>query len=361
MPERLSATRLIVLYGGRSAEHEVSCVSALHVLRAADPDRYDLVPVGIDREGQWFTGDDALEAVRAVDPPAALTISGTPIEPGDVLGDRARREHTVVFPLLHGPHGEDGTLQGLLEVADVAYVGTGVLGSALAMDKSMARAVVASSGIPQCKWLTFTALDGRDAIAKEVEGAFGYPVFTKPASLGSSVGISKVTSRSGLDDALDVAFSYDERIVIEEGVTAREIEVAVLGNAIDDVSPRASLPGEVVGGGFYDYTGKYLDNTSTLQVPAELSAEATAEVRNLALEAYRLMRCDGLSRVDFFYEEGGRGWLLNEINTMPGFTPVSMYPQMWQATGMSYRDLIDELVRLAVVRHHRRSGFSTSH
>jgi D-alanine-D-alanine ligase len=253
--------------------------------------------------------------------------------------------------------GEDGTVQGLLELAGVPYVGAGVAASAVCMDKGLAKAVLAAAGVPQCRYLARRAheLDDLDALAAEVEAAFGWPAFVKPANLGSSVGVTKVHDAGELAAAVEEALRYDEYIVIEEGIAGREIEVAVLGNE----APRASLPGEIVAGReFYDYEDKYLTDSAELIVPAPLDDDEVAEVQRLALEAYRALRVDGMARVDFFYEEGGRGWLVNELNTIPGFTPISMYPKLWEASGLPYADLVDELVRLAVERHDRRAKFS---
>ncbi|HLM62904.1 MAG TPA: D-alanine--D-alanine ligase family protein [Acidimicrobiales bacterium] len=354
-PDRV---RLVVLFGGQSAEHEVSCVTAAHVLRAADPRRYDLVPVGITPEGTWVQADEAAAALSrgAAELPGRLDARGTAIEPLPAVAPAIADQPVVVLPLLHGTRGEDGTVQGLLELAGVPYVGAGVLSSALCMDKPTAKQVLAVNGLPQVRWVALRD-DELDRAAEAVAAAgLPYPLFVKPANLGSSVGVSKVTEPAGLDEALALAASYDEVVMIEEGVTGREIEVAVLGNR----APRASLPGEIVSSHeFYDYEDKYVDGTCDLIIPAPLGDEGTARVRAMAVEAYRAMRCEGMARVDFFYEPGGRGFLVNELNTIPGFTPYSMYPKMWEATGLSYPDLIDELVRLAVERHERRSRLST--
>jgi D-alanine-D-alanine ligase len=262
----------------------------------------------------------------------------------------------VVLPILHGTRGEDGTVQGLLELAGVPYVGSGVLGSALAMDKVRAKAVTAAHGIPQTRWFGLRDVEAGQAAHRVAAAELTYPLFVKPSNLGSSVGVSRVASPSDLAAAVELAASYDEWIVVEEGVVAREIEVAVLGNA----RPRASLPGEIISTReFYDYEDKYLEGAAEQRIPADLPEEVVAEVQLLACEAFTALGCDGMARVDFFYEEGGRGLLLNEVNTIPGFTPISMYPMMWEASGLPYPDLIDELVRLALERHERRSRFST--
>jgi len=362
MSARPDRVRLVVLFGGQSAEHEVSCTTAAHVLRAVDPDRYEVVPVGITRDGTWVQADDAQVALArgsAALPaplPESLEATGTAVEPSRMVAPAAGDLPVVVLPLLHGPHGEDGTVQGLLELAGAPYVGAGVLSSALAMDKVKAKEILSVHGLPQAAWMAVRDRE-IDRTAESLAAAgFGYPVFVKPANLGSSVGVSKVHDPSELGEALALAAGYDEWIVIEEGVDAREIEVGVLGNA----EPRASVPGEIVPSHeFYDYDDKYIDDACQLLVPAPLDAAATARVRALALDAYRALRCEGMARVDFFYEERGRGFLVNEVNTIPGFTPVSMYPKLWEASGLSYPHLIDELVRLAVERHEHRSRFST--
>jgi D-alanine-D-alanine ligase len=343
---------LIVVFGGQSAEHDVSCTTAAHVLRAADPAKYRITPVGIGRDGQWSLAG-AASAALAQGPdalPGRLDASGDAVEPTlAVAASGAGR--TVVMPLLHGPMGEDGTVQGLLEMANLPYVGTGVLGSAVSMDKAMAKQVAAAHGIPQARYVALRAHEITPGTPARLADELGLPVFVKPANMGSSVGVSKAKTVEAIRDAIDVALSYDEWVVVEEAIVGREIEVAVLGN----LEPRASVPGEIVPGAeFYDYADKYVDDGSQCIIPAPLTAEQTAEVQALALTTFRAMRAEGLSRVDFFFEEDGRGFLLNEINTMPGFTPISMYPKMWMASGLTYSELIDEMVRLALERHTRR-------
>ncbi len=350
--------RLVVLFGGQSAEHEVSCTTAAHVLGAVDPDRYEVVPVGITREGAWVQADDALAALAGgrLALPDRLSATGTSVEPLPTVTPAVGGLPVVVLPLLHGPHGEDGTVQGLLELAGVPYVGSGVLASALCMDKVKAKEILTVHDLPQVPYVALRDIEADRAHDAVAAAGLRFPVFVKPANLGSSVGVSKAHDADELANAVALAATYDEWIVVEEGVDGREIEVAVLGNA----QPRASVPGEVVSSHeFYDYEDKYVDGTCDLLVPAPLDDDATAQVRDLALEAYRVLRCDGLARVDFFFEEAGRGFLVNEVNTIPGFTPVSMYPRLWEASGVPYSDLIDELVRLAVERHEHRSRFST--
>ena len=356
----MSGTRLVVLFGGRSAEHEVSCISARHVLDAVDRNRYDVAPIGITRDGRWL---DAAPAVAAL--PAAATSLPSPddlagaaeVDPGPSV--RATDGFpVVVFPLLHGPMGEDGTIQGLLEVAGVPYVGAGVLASALCMDKGTAKDVLAGTGLPQPRWSCRREQDlGPDGLAALVE-EHGLPLFVKPANMGSSVGVSRAATADELATAVAAALRYDEYVVVEEALARpREIEVAILGNA----EPHASLPGEVVPShDFYDFDDKYLAGTAGLRVPADLDADEVAAVQAVALAAYRALRVDGMARVDLFYEVGGRGFLVNEVNTIPGFTPISMYPRLWEASGLPYASLVDELVRLALDRHRRRSTFATT-
>lgn len=348
---------LIVLFGGESAEHDVSCTTAAHVLRAADPAKYRITPIGISRDGRWAVAGAAQRALEASELPGRLDASGDAIEPSVALtlvaGQLAHEVTgpTVVMPLLHGPLGEDGTVQGMLELANLAYVGAGVLGSAVAMDKAMAKQVAAVNGIPQARYIALRAHEISPGTPAALADELGLPLFVKPANMGSSVGVSKAKTVEAVRDAIEVALSYDEWVVVEEAVNGREIEVAVLGN----LEPRASVPGEIVPGAeFYDYADKYVDDGSQALIPAPLSAEQVAEVQALAIKTFKVLRGDGLSRVDFFFEEGGRGFLLNEMNTMPGFTPISMYPKMWIASGLSYGDLIDELVRLAIDRHSRQ-------
>jgi D-alanine-D-alanine ligase len=363
MPSR-DRVRLVVLFGGQSAEHEVSCTSAYHVLRAVDGDRYELDAVGITRDGDWVRADDAIAALhRGAGELAAARGSdrieavGTAVEPLPAVTPAAADDlPIVVLPLLHGPHGEDGTVQGMLELAGVPFVGSGVLASALCMDKLKCKDVLAVHGVPQVPWIGLRDTEQEHAGARVEESGLRYPLFVKPANLGSSVGVSKVVAPSDLEDAVTLAASYDEWVILEEGSSGREIEVAVLGNA----EPRASLPGEVVPGGeFYDYDDKYVDGAADLVIPADLPVEVIAETQHLAVKAFTTLRCDGMARVDFFYEEGGRGVLLNEVNTIPGFTPISMYPKLWEASGLPYDRLIDRLVALALERHERRSRFST--
>jgi D-alanine-D-alanine ligase len=407
VPEPGGRVRLVVIYGGQSAEHEVSCISAFHVLRAADPARYDRHVVGITTDGRWVDADAAVAAMpegqaslpspdtmipdtmipakaipAAVIPrmvtgqagPGAVTGPARPsafgaARPQAALGGGGEAgavdplaavrstgdETVVVFPLLHGPNGEDGTVQGLLEVAGVPYVGAGVAASATAMDKGLTKAVLAAAGLPQVKALVRREHELDDLTAKTVEAELGWPVFVKPANLGSSIGISRAGDAVELAAAIQLARRYDEWVVIEEAVVAREIEVGVLGTG---AGMRASVPGEIIPSReFYDFEDKYEAGAAMSQIPADLPPDVAGAARRAALEVCRALRIDGMARVDFFYEHPGRGLLVNEVNTIPGFTPISQYPQLWAATGVDYQTLVDELVRLALVRHERRSKF----
>jgi len=346
--------RLVVLYGGQSAEHEVSCVSAAHVLAAIDLSRYEVDPIAITADGRWVRSDATIAALAVGGDalPGSLDTAGTDLVPQVSLTPVRADQQVVVLPILHGPRGEDGTVQGLLELADVAYVGSGVLGSAANMDKAMSKVVAGAAGLPMVRHLAVRDCDVDDYFVDQVAHELGWPVFVKPANMGSSVGVSRADDAAGLRDALALATTFDEWAIVEEAVTAREIEVGVIGNE----APRASVPGEIVPTHeFYDYEDKYHEGAASMVIPADLPADAFDRVRTLAVDAYRALRCDGLARVDFFYEADGRGLLFNEINTMPGFTPYSMFPSLWAATGLSYSELIDELVRLALARHAHRA------
>ena len=334
-------TNLVVLFGGESAEHDVSCVTAAHVIAAANPARYSITAIGIDRDGIW----------HQVDLTAMPASSGrlTPTGPTISLDDIPRR-NTVVLPLLHGPLGEDGTVQGMLEVANLPYVGSGVLSSALCMDKAMAKQVLASAGLPQPHFRVVHEPHFEISEIDEVIASVGLPMFVKPANMGSSVGVRKAKTRDEVLAAVHHAFVFDEWVLCEEAINGREIEVAVLGN----VTPEVSVPGEIVAGAeFYDYADKYVNASAQLTIPAALDADQTRIVRELAARVYSELRCAGMARVDFFFEEKGRGFLCNEVNTIPGFTPISMYPKMWEATGLPYDKLIDRLVELAIDRTSR--------
>jgi D-alanine-D-alanine ligase len=370
--------RVLVCYGGRSAEHDVSCVSAAAVATGLDPGRYEVVPVAITRDGRWLApGAEVVEAARAGGPGAALAVTGEPLGPfgpsggeGDggatgaggfaAAGARVLRlpAADVVFPVLHGPYGEDGTVQGLCALLDLPCVGAGVLGSAVAMDKAVTKRLLAQAGLPVPRWLELRDGDDRDRFCAEVAERLGFPCFVKPANLGSSVGVTKVAGPAGLGEALEVALAHDAWVLAEEAVAGREIEVSVLaaGDAGDaGGEPLVSVPGEIVPADeFYTYADKYLDGAAELRIPAPLGAEDVGAVQALARAAVRACRVEGMARVDCFHEPGGRGFLINELNTIPGFTPISMYPKLWEASGIAYPALLDRLVADALARHEAR-------
>lgn len=360
--------RVAVVFGGRSGEHAISCITAAGVLRAIDRAVYDVVPIGITRTGRWVLASDdpchweltdgVLPQVRADEGPQVVPSleSGvselTVLEPAEV--PRALGAVDVVLPLLHGPFGEDGTLQGLLELADVRYVGSGVLASAVSMDKHYMKLILEAEGLPVGPHFVVTERQWqreRDQVYQDVE-ELGWPVFVKPARAGSSLGISKVKGPADLDAAIEEARRHDPKVVIEAMISGREIECAVLESP-GGRPPATSLPGEIVvvrGHDFYDFDAKYLDESAVdLVCPADLPEEVTHRVRELAARTFEVLGCEGLARVDFFVTDDG-SVIVNEINTMPGFTPVSMYPRMWQQTGLSYPELVDRLVRLALSR-----------
>ena len=354
----MARRRVVVLFGGRSSEHEISCLSARSVIDALEGNDVEVVPIGIARDGRWYVrpGPPALPAETGrmpevvADATALARLAGDDGTPALVLADGSRSAVDVVFPVLHGPRGEDGAIQGLLEVAGVPYVGAGVLGSALGMDKAMQKAVWAAAGLPIVPHEVVTEpewSDDEDGVLGRAEG-LGFPLFTKPASLGSSVGITKVASLEELPAAIATAFRFERKIVIERGIDpVREIECAVLGN--DD--PVASVCGEIVpeGHAFYDYEAKYLDeHGARLVIPAPLEPAVAARIQQLAVGAFTTVACAGMARVDCFLQ-GDEVWL-NEINTIPGFTSISMYPKLWEASGLAYPELVTRLLDLAVER-----------
>ena len=351
-----------MLFGGQSAEHDVSCTTAAHVLAAVDPARYEVEAVGITRDGAVVRAADAMAALAdgARSLPAALEAAGPSTDLTAMVSSPSAATETVVLPLLHGPLGEDGTVQGLLELANVAYAGAGVLGSAVTMDKAMAKTVLDAHGIPQARWLSFRESDvaaDQTLVMKKIGDDLGLPVFVKPANLGSSVGVTKATTEAELAASLQTALRYDELVVVEEAINGREIEISVLGNEELELS----VPGEIVpAADFYDYEDKYMDGAAQLIIPAELPPAVVEQIRSLATASYQALRVEGMARADFLYEEHGRGPLLNELNTIPGFTPISMYPKLWEASGLGYSELIDRLVDLARERHDRRSSKRTT-
>jgi D-alanine-D-alanine ligase len=365
--------RVLLLFGGRSAEHDVSRVTAVAVAKALDPARYEVIPVAITTDGRWLFAEQAQRMIEQ-DPkalPAALPVEGDPVsELGDLVARgeqdepdevavRSALAADVVVPLLHGPYGEDGTVQGLLELAGLPYVGSGVVGSAVGMDKVMMKRAFAACGLPIARYASFRDGHDRVAFAAQVETELDYPCFVKPANLGSSVGVSKAGDRAGFDAALDLALRFDEWAIVEEAIDGREIEVAVLG----DDPPDVSVPGEVVPGDeFYSYADKYERDDAQLLIPAPLTPEQRDEVRTLGARAFEACRTEAMARVDFFLEEQGaggapgRGFLVNEINTIPGFVAgVSQYPRLWEESGVSYPELLDRLIELAFARHEKRT------
>lgn len=357
--------RVAVLFGGRSGEHDVSLMSARSVLSVLDPERYEVTQIGITLDGEWFTGENAIESfeqgngknlnrvVLPGDPSHATAYEWKATEHGEVLHKLA--DIDVFFPVLHGPFGEDGTIQGLFEMADVAYVGAGVAGSSVGMDKGIFKDVMRANGIPIVDSILVLRAEienEMDAVIAKAEAMGTYPLFTKPANLGSSVGISKCNSRSDLAEGLMDAARFDRRILIESGVKdVREVEVSVLGNE----NPEASVCGEILPSReFYSYESKYIDGTSGLLIPSPLPEEVSAKIREYAIRAYKAIDCAGMARADFFVEKETNRIFLNELNTLPGFTSISMYPKLWQASGLAYPQLVDRLIELALERKAQR-------
>ncbi len=366
--------RVGIVFGGRSGEHEVSLASAASVMANLDGEKFEAVPIGITREGSWLLGTHPQQLLAAEQHPGseealagttAVTLTGDPrlrrlipVQEGEQLGSQGAVD--VIFPVLHGTYGEDGALQGLLEMANVPYVGCGVLGSALGMDKEKMKMLFASVGLPIVDYLVYRRNEWeRDpqAIIAAIEQRLGYPTFVKPVNLGSSVGVSKAHDREELVQAINVAAEYDRKIIIERGIDCRELECGVLGND----EPVASVVGEVVSSNeFYDYRAKYLDGKSQVVIPADVPQTTAEEVRRQSVQAFAALDLSGLARVDFFLERGTGQVYLNEVNTMPGFTAISMYPKLWQASGLPYQQLIDRLIELAIERHEDRQRNRTS-
>jgi D-alanine-D-alanine ligase len=362
--------RIGVIFGGRSGEHEVSQQSARSVMAALNPEKYEVVMIGITKSGRWLTGNvaAALEAGQDdVARPAALLpdpqssglmeIERVEARPAS-LSEVAQLD--VIFPVLHGPYGEDGTVQGLLELAGLPYVGAGVVGSAVGMDKAIFKHVMTANGLPVLPWQLVLRSDWAgdpETMLDKLEAAFHFPVFTKPANLGSSVGIQKCHNRESLAAGLQEAFSYDRRVVVEQGINGRELEVSVLGND----APVASVVGEVrPRREFYDYVAKYISDDSELDIPAHITPEQSEAVRQLAVKAFKAIDCAGLGRVDFLLDRDDGRLYINELNTIPGFTRISMYPKLWEASGVPYPELLDRLVALALERHQVKADLKTS-
>lgn len=347
--------RVGVIFGGRSGEHEISLRSAESVLRSLDPNKYEVVPIGITHEGKWLSSRNATSLLP---PKEAITAALAKGEPAAISAEPGTRgDVDVVFPVLHGTYGEDGTIQGLLDLANVPYVGASVIGSAVGMDKDVMKRLLREAKLPVGDFWTILKRD-IESFAKGRSADLPYPVFVKPANLGSSVGISKVHDAKELFPALKAAGEYDRKIVIEKGIDAREIELAVLGN--DD--PIASVPGEIIPSReFYDYDAKYASEDSRLLIPAPLSLEQVAEAQRLAIGTFKALEGSGLGRVDLFLDRGTGQFYVNEINTMPGFTSISMYPKLWEASGIAYPELIDRLVSLALERHEEKNRLRTKY
>ena len=354
----MAKLRVGVIYGGRSGEHEVSLASAASIFKHLDARKYEAVPIRIDKSGRWRLADAVPTAISAADVVAEVESDAIEVlEPSAAVTGGV----DVIFPVLHGPYGEDGTVQGLLELANVPYVGAGVLGSAVGMDKHVMKTLFAARGLTVAAWVVVMRREwerNAPAITANVGSTLGYPVFVKPANLGSSVGISKAKSDQELAAAMTLALQFDRKIVVESAVPdAREIEVAVLGND----EPEASVPGEIVPAGeFYDYAAKYLDDSSQTLIPAPLADELAADIRRLALEAFRAVDGSGMARVDFLLSRTTGAIVVNEVNTIPGFTTISMYPKMWEASGLPYPALLDRLIQLALERHAEKQQLKTS-
>ena len=383
--------RVCVIFGGRSSEHEVSLVSASSVMEALDKDKYEIIPVGITKSGRWMAGENALKLLKsggdiqrslamvAPDPNENCLVAAGTTFPENFDRTVLQKSIDVVMPVLHGPMGEDGTMQGLFEMSNLPYVGANVLSSAVCMDKVMQKIVCCQAGIPAVDyfWLRYADWldDGKsktsadqpqllsgissDKIVQTIVEQLGLPVFVKPANMGSSVGITKASTQDDLYQGIEEAGKYDQKILIEAAVPQpREIEVSVLGN----LYPRASVAGEIVSSNeFYDYDAKYVDDKSDLHIPAHLSAELSDKIRQAAIKSFMACDCEGLARIDFLLKRDSNEFYLNEINTLPGFTQISMYPKLWNASGLAYGNLLDELIELALERHSRKIKIQTSY
>ena len=347
--------RVGILFGGRSAEHEVSLQSAKNVIDALDRQKFEPVLIGIDKTGTWHL-HDSTRYLRNAESSAEIKLAQSD-QAVALLPGHPSNQVDVVFPVLHGPLGEDGTIQGLLKLADLPFVGAGVLGSAIGMDKDVMKRLLRDAGIPVTKFLVFSDYEREHIRFEEVVGTLGLPCFVKPANMGSSVGISKANGRRSFTEAIEMAFKYDTKILIERAIVGSEVECAVLGND----QPIASLPGRIIPRtDFYSYDAKYLDEDgASLEIPAQLSKELTAEVQRLALSTFKVLACEGMARVDMFLTVNGEV-IVNEINTIPGFTKISMYPKLWEASGLSYADLITRLIELAIERHEKHGRLTTS-
>jgi D-alanine-D-alanine ligase len=357
-PDNKKRLRVGILFGGRSGEHEVSLASAASVIRGLDPDKYEAVPIGISKEGHWLIGSAAQKMLPEVlkgGQRVMMTADPTDAALIKLDGSGGGQRIDVVFPVMHGTFGEDGTIQGLLDLAGLPFVGAGVLGSAIGMDKDVAKRLLQVAKIPVVPWITVYRHDWESKphdIQAAIEAKFAYPVFVKPATLGSSVGMTKAHSREELAPALHLASEFAMKILVEQCVIAREIEVSVLGNH----DPKASVPGEIVPHReFYDYAAKYLEEGTQLLIPAKLKVAEITRIQKYAVDAFRALELSGMARVDFFLEKTGGKIYLNEVNTIPGFTSISMYPKLWEASGIPFRELIDKLIALALEQHAEKA------
>ncbi|MBI5123382.1 D-alanine--D-alanine ligase [Candidatus Roizmanbacteria bacterium] len=355
--------RVAVLFGGKSAEHEVSIQSAKNVIASLDKNKYDTVLIGIDKKGDWhvcptqYLFEASFTEKKTL--PSTNDVSFVTKSEGNNLiaisGQENIGEIDVVFPVLHGPYGEDGSMQGLLKLANVPFVGSGVLGSAIGMDKDVMKRLLRDAGLPIGKFLTFRK--GEKIKFKEVEKKLGLPLFVKPANLGSSIGVTKVKGEKNFQSAIDEAFLYDNKVIVEENIKGREIECSVLGND----NPIASIPGEIIASHeFYDYDAKYMDeNGAKLKIPAKLSKEKIKEIQKLAIQSFKILCLDGMARIDIFLSENGK-FFINEANTIPGFTNISMYPKMWEGSGISNKELVEKLINLAIEKFAEQKKLKTT-
>lgn len=358
--------RVAIIFGGRSAEHEVSIQSAKNVYNSLDKSKYDILLIGIDKQGRWVLNQPAQFLLISSNPKltklnnqnqVSLVQKNNSTELVSVSNNQNIGSIDVVFPVLHGPYGEDGTVQGMLKLLNIAFVGASVLGSALGMDKDAMKRLLNHAGIPTAKFLVFKSEDQNKIKFTDIKNKLGLPFFVKPANLGSSVGITKVKTEQEFEKALNKAFQFDNKILIEEAVSGREIECSVLGNA----NPTASLPGEVIPKHeFYSYEAKYIDeNGALLKIPAQLPKKTIEKIQELAIGTFSALCCEGMARVDFFLKSNGEA-VVNEINTIPGFTNISMYPKLWEVSGLSYSELVDRLITLALVRFKKESKLKTT-
>ena len=359
--------RVGVIFGGRSAEHEVSLQSAKNIVEAMEKDKYEVVLIGIDKQGRWYLNDESRFLLNENDP-KLIRIGSTDEELGLIPGERtdqlinvSKQQRIgaidVIFPILHGPFGEDGTMQGLLKLSNIPFVGASILGSAVGMDKDVMKRLLRDAGIPIADFLILNRHSSNKIDFEEVKEKLGLPVFVKPANLGSSVGISKAENEKDFLNATQSAFQYDHKILIEEYIEGREIECSVLGNE----DPMASLPGEIIPQhDFYSYEAKYIDeNGAALEIPAKLSDDLIKEIQECAVKTFKVLCCEGMARIDFFLTNDNT-IIVNEINTIPGFTKISMYPKLWEVSGIPYKELIDRLIKLALERHEKEQSLKSS-